>query len=211
MICNRADRVYIYIRLPENITELNNFICGPMNRKGFKLVCSECEDGFASAITSLGYQCSNCAGVWYGMPLLLFLEFVPITIFYLIILLFGISVTSAPMTSFVFYCQLGAHLFTVFTTLTAVIENEYGGGMFYFINSVTSISGIWNLDFFCYIIPPFCISPHLKLLHIFFLYYISTFYPLCLISIQLHSRNFKVLIWLWHRTKKVLLLDKQKN
>ena len=58
------------------------------------------------------------------------------------------------------------------------------------------------MDFFHYLIPPFCISPHLKLLHIFFLYYISAFYPLCLIGItwtciQLHSRNFKPLTRLW--------------
>ena len=40
------------------------------------------------------------------------ISFVPITFFYLTVLSFGISVTSAPMSSFVLYCQLAAHLFT---------------------------------------------------------------------------------------------------
>ena len=200
---NITDRVYL--NLPENLTELNEYICGPLNRKG--LVCSECIDGFAPAITSLGYQCSNCTDAWYGIPLFLFLEFVPITIFYFIIVAYGFSVTSPPMSSYVLFCQLAAHVFTVFTTLTTVIENEYGISMAYFIRLVTSLCGIWNLDFFRYLIPPFCISPHLKLLHIFFLYYISAFYPLCLIGItwaciELYSRNFRVLTWLCHQTKR---------
>ena len=200
---NVTDR--IFIDLPDNLTELNDYICRPLNRKG--LVCSECVDDFSPAITSFGYQCSNCTGAWYGIPLFLFLEFVPITIFYLIIIICGFSVTSAPMTSFVLYSQLAAHLFTAFTTLTTVIDNEYGNGTLYFIKLVTSFYGIWNLDFFRYLIPPFCISPQLKLIHVFFLYYISAFYPLCLIGItwtfiQLHSKNFKPLTRLWNGMKQ---------
>ena len=199
---NVTDRVYV--SLPDNITELNDYMCGVMNRKG--LVCSECMEGFSPAMTSIGFQCSNCSGVWYGVPLYLLLEFVPITIFYVFIVSSGISVTSAPMSSFVLYCQLAAHLFTSFTTLTAVIENEYGTAVLYFIEIITSLCAIWNLDFFRYVIPPFCISPHLKLLHIFVLYYISAFYPLCLIGItwiliELQSRSFKPLTWLWYRIK----------
>ena len=42
-----------------------------------ELICSECIDGFAPAITSLGYQCSSCTqSAWYGVPLFLVLEFV---------------------------------------------------------------------------------------------------------------------------------------
>ena len=35
----------MYIQLPNNISELNDFMCGPVNRKG--RVCSECIDGFS--------------------------------------------------------------------------------------------------------------------------------------------------------------------
>ena len=209
---NVSDRVFM--ALPGNLSELNDYVCGPLNRKG--LVCSECIDGFAPAITSLGYQCSNCTGAWYGVPLFLFLEFVPLTVFYFIIVAYGFSVTSAPMSSYVLYCQLAAHLFTVFTTLTAVTENDYGTVMSYFIRLITSLCGVWNLDFFRYLIPPFCISPHLKLLHIFALYYISAFYPLFLIGItwiciELHSRNFKVFTWLSHQTKRCCCFTRRKR
>ena len=56
-----------YITLPGNISELNEYMCGPMNRQG--LVCSECIEGFGPSVTSLGYSCSKCA--WYSVPLFL--------------------------------------------------------------------------------------------------------------------------------------------
>ena len=70
----------MYIQLPENISKLNDYMCGPMNRKD--RMCSECIDGFAPSVTSSGYECSNCTDNWYGIPLYLFLEIFPITIFY---------------------------------------------------------------------------------------------------------------------------------
>ena len=66
-----------------------------MNRKG--RVCSECMDGFGPAMASIGYQiqCSNCSGVWYGVLLYMFMEIVPVTVFYFpAILVFQINITS---------------------------------------------------------------------------------------------------------------------
>ena len=72
------------IDLPDNISQLNDYMCGPMNRKG--VLCSQCIDGYGPSVTSRKFQCSPCSGVWYGVPLYLFLELVPVTIFYTIIL-----------------------------------------------------------------------------------------------------------------------------
>ena len=55
--------------------------------------------------TSFGYRCVNCTGAWYGVPLFLALEFAPVTVLYLIILVFQVSVSSAPMQCFIFYAQ----------------------------------------------------------------------------------------------------------
>ena len=90
-------------KLPDNISELNDYMCGPMNRKG--LLCKDCIDGFAVSATSVGYKCSNCSDTWYGVPLYLVLELAPITAFYLFILVFQIHITSAPMISFVTYSR----------------------------------------------------------------------------------------------------------
>jgi hypothetical protein len=106
-----------YIRLPNNISDLNDYMCGPMNRQG--PMCSQCDDGFGLAVFSIGLACTKCTGVWHGIPLYLFIEFVPITIFYFIVILFHINLTSAPMVAFVFYSQI-----TVLTFSTLVISNR---------------------------------------------------------------------------------------
>ena len=52
-----------FINLPENISELNDYMCGPMNRKG--IVCSECIDGYGPSVTSPnGLRCSDCTNAW---------------------------------------------------------------------------------------------------------------------------------------------------
>ena len=65
-----ADR---YIRLPNNITEVNEYMCAPLNSKG--LACSECLNGFGYSIVSgaqivptLGMVCP-CTSSWSLFPL----------------------------------------------------------------------------------------------------------------------------------------------
>ena len=41
-----------------------------------------------------------------------------------------------------------------------------------------TLYGVFNLDFFHYVLPPFCISSKLRPTHVLFLGYISAFYPL---------------------------------
>ena len=66
---NDYDRstIFWYIQLPTVLTELNDYMCGPLNRKG--LVCSECADGFGPSVTSFGYsyKCINCTNAGYGV------------------------------------------------------------------------------------------------------------------------------------------------
>jgi hypothetical protein len=65
-----------------------------------------------------------------------------------------------------------------------------------------ALYGMWNLDFFKYILPPFCLNIHLKQTHIALFGYISVVYPLCLIIItsvcvELHGRNLALIVRLW--------------
>ena len=192
-----------YIKLPRNLSHLNDYMCGPLNRKG--IVCSECADGFSPSVTSFGYKCANCTDAWYGVPLFLVVKFVPITLFYLIILVFQISVTSAPMPCFVMYAQgiVVASYMCRFSedTLREIIYAE-NGNIRLDMKIIGTIYGFLNLDFFDLILPPFCVSEHAKSIHLAFSGYILVFYPIVLIfltwvCIELHGRNFRPLVWLW--------------
>ena len=82
------------ITLPDKTSELNDYMCGPMKRKG--RICSECIDGYGPSYTSFGLQCSSCTGVFYGILYLLLVEVLPQTVFFLIVLMLRIRMTSAP-------------------------------------------------------------------------------------------------------------------
>ena len=65
-----------------------------------------------------------------------------------------------------------------------------------------TLYGLWNLDFFRYSLPPFCVSHRMNHSLITALDCISIFYPLCLILltitfIKLHDHNFKAVVCLW--------------
>ena len=191
-----------YIELPvKNVSKLNDAMCGPMNRNG--TLCSECIEGFGPSVISFGLVCSNCTGAWYRVPLYLFLEFVPITVFCVIILVFRVNITSAPMVAFIFYSQIIVSSFLYYGS-----ELKFANHIaFYFILAHATLYGFWNLDFFRYILPSFCMSAKLKSIHIIMIDYVSAFYPLCLISItwiivKLHYYNFKPAVWLWSKLRK---------
>ena len=134
-----------YIELPEkNISELNTHMCGSMNRKG--RLCSECIEGFGASVISsnLDIVCSNCTGAWYGIPLYLFLEFVPITVFYVIILLFRVNVTSAPMVAYVFSSHT---IIASFLKYGTQLQFEHPTAHIT-IHIIVTFYGFWNLDFF---------------------------------------------------------------
>ena len=197
-----------YVQLPDNISTLNDYMCSRLNRKG--RVCSECMDGYGHSVTSIGFQyfeCTNCSDAWYGIPLYLLLEFIPITIFYLIILILQVNITSGPMTCYILYSQLivvtydsvyGADDSKVRDVL--ILAGKHSELWFSFVMTVYDV---WNLRFFRYLLPPFCISERLKQIHVFFLGCVSVFYPLCLIfltwvCVELHGRGFRPLVYLWH-------------
>ena len=166
--------------LPTSLAELSDYICRPANRKG--MLCSECIDGFGPSATSPRFKCSNCTNApAYSVVIYLLLELIPVTVFYFIILVFQINLTSAPMVCFIFYSQLAL-----------IVANFIIGDpdqMKYQMSTISTFHGVWNLDFIRYAIPPFCISQTLKILHIFYLQCLSTIFPFILICIT----------WILHR------------
>ena len=159
------------IRLPNNISKLNDYMCGPMNRTG--RLCSECIEGFGPSYTSMGYQCSNCTETWYSIPRLLLVEIGPLTIFYFFVLFFRIQMTSAPMTCFILYCHCVMYIITSSMGDVANFRNDGETSSVMFTIGIT-LFGVWNLDLLRYLIPPFCISDQLKEVHIHLLEY---FFP----------------------------------
>ena len=81
------------------------------------------------------------------------------------------------------------------------IENVVTGFPYVALKVLLILCGIWSLDFFCVVIPPFCVSSTIKNVHALALEYLIAFYPIFLISItyifiKLHDNNFRPIVWL---------------
>ena len=82
------------------------------------------------------------------------------------------------------------------------IENELTGFPYVALQVLLVLCSIWSLDFFRSVIPPFCVSSHIKTIHALALEYLVAFYPIFLIlisyvCIKLHDNNFRPVVWLW--------------
>ena len=194
------------IELPGNISALNHYMCAPLNRKGY--MCMDCIDGYGpTMIVSMctDNMCYQCSEGWDKFILFLSLELLPITVFYLLVLLFQIRMTSPPMTCFIMYSQL--IIFALNKSCHEQLLNklefyEEKGKIRPVSKILLTLYGVFNLDFVRYAIPPFCISSKLIPIHVAFMGYISAIYPFLLIiitwlCIKLHDRNFRAVVIIW--------------
>jgi len=94
-----------YLSLPVNVTELNDFMCGELfNRSG--TLCGECKDDHYPLVYSFDMQCIKCPrgrSNWWKFVLAAFL---PLTMFYLLILCCKLNVTSSHFYGIVWYSQM---------------------------------------------------------------------------------------------------------
>ena len=102
------------------------------------------------------------------------------------------------MNCFVFLCQ--------FTTCVSALTSPYvrvNSTAIRFLGlAVMTFYGIWNLDFFRYFIPPFCISSDMSTLHTLALEYVVAIYPLVLmvvvyLCIEMYDRGVRVVVCVW--------------
>ena len=194
-----ADHMF-YIELPVNVSLLNEFMCGSLNREG--TLCEKCKDGYGTALYSYTLECSKCWGHGYGWVFYFFLELFPITVMYSLVVIFHIRATSSPLSALVFMSQIIVYTIRLNVPLHMYIENKVTGIPYVALKVLLVLCGIWSLDFLRSVIPPFCVSSNIKTVDALALEYVVAFYPICLIlltyvCIKLHNSNFRPVVWLW--------------
>ena len=180
-----------FIEQPIAVTELDNFTCGWLKRTG--LLCSHCRNqSHGVAMLSYRYECVECLGSIYGWLLYFTLVLVPVTLFFLVIIVCNVRATAAHMNAFI--CIVQISLNGINSLISGVHTN--------FDKIVVTLFGIWNLDFFQYTFPPFCIDKNYSTLRVLSFGYINAFYPLALliityICIELYDKNCRLLRAVW--------------
>ena len=125
----------------------------------------------------------------------MFLATFPTTMLFLVVLIFQVRITSGPMNAYIFACQLMVSAIDFQSSICKSTSSFNHVAVLI----VGTTYGIWNLDFFRYLIPSFCASEQLSTLHVVTLDYVVAFYPLFLtiiayICIQLYARDCKVIV-----------------
>ena len=191
-----------YIRnLNSSVTqdEFNEMMCGPLNRQG--LFCSKCKPGYGIPVFSkVVDECVKCDSR-FAWPLYLALVLLPITKFYIVVIIFNFSATRPPITAYIFYCQFFSQIVSQYNThlIRHLFEVNTNRAFLYL---TWTVCDIWNLNILRYIIPAFCLSEEFSRLDALFLESLTAFYPLFLIFltivfIEMHASNFRVVVFLW--------------
>ena len=194
-----------YTTLPLNPSDLNQFMCSQWHREGY--LCSTCEKGYGLSLANFYMNCVKCT-LTEGVGWLLFfiLQVMPVTIIFIVIITFRISIARPPMNAFVVHSQVCLALIYLNAARfqTPYLSSSVSQTFVTTRNIFLPILGIWNLGFVSHIekLTSFCVTVHLNHQQFYFLTYTTNIHVLLLIVttfvfIELHARNCRVIVWLW--------------
>ena len=171
------------------------------NREG--QLCGRCREGFSPPVYSYDWRCVSCSRDDFLTNLVKYcvVAFLPLTIFFVIVVTLHISATSPSMNAFLLVCQVLTSPIQV-RLISSAIEDSDHFWAWWCVLIFESLYGFWNLDFFRTLYPRFCLHPNMSSLQVLALDYIIAAYPLLLTVItyslvELHRHNCRLVVCLW--------------
>ena len=157
-----------------SITDLENLICGS-SRKG--VLCSSCRENFTVHYNNDIYECKKAVDdCKWGWSFYILSEIIPVTILFIIILIFNIPLTNGAINGFIFFSQISDTMliqgsgFVKFPT-----HAEYAMTVYKFITRV------FNLNFFALNKLSFCLWKSATTLDLLAFKYLTILYSLLLV------------------------------
>ena len=196
----------LYHLLPRNVHELNDSMCNSTNRTG--TLCGRCLPDHYPLAYSYNVTCILCPHARWNWFRYIMAAYLPLTLFYGIILFFKVNITSSHLFAVIYYCQSVSPPLLVRIMLSVVVQ-QANPSFYTAFKLCASLYGIWNLDFFRPFYSDLCLG--IGILPTLALDYVIAVYPLLLISvsyilIDLHDRNFRVITLIWKPFQKLFSL-----
>ena len=200
---NTKSSSFGYSVVPSDVSELNEEMCGPLNRTG--LLCSECQDGLGPAIFSFTRECKECLEYPYGWILFFVRLIVPLTLFCILVIVFRVNISSPSLNGFVIIAQFISCVLSTNPFLVSGLTDSYS-----IVKCVADCYNLFNLDIFLFLIPSFCISEDLEMLHVLALEYTVALYPILFtiaayLVILLHYKGCKVVVFCWRPFRRCFI------
>ena len=196
----------MYFKIPSNMNQLNEVMCGERwNRTG--RLCGECKNKHYPLAYSYDMRCVNCRHADVNNWLkYISSAFLPLTIFFVFVLVSGISATSPQLEAFIHFAQIISTPANIRMILEALYSNNYPVS-YVVCQLIMTLYGIWNLDFFRTVLPHNCLK--LSTLQVLALDYVIAVYPLALIlltyiAVDLYDKRLFLLIWIFKPFKYCL-------
>ena len=200
-----------YYTLPSNITvgELPYYMCNRQNihtkikrRHQDGQLCGKCMEGFAPPVYAYNQRCVNCSHKEHSIQNTVkycIIAFLPLTVFFIVLVTLRISATSPSLNAFILACQVLASPLQVELIFVHLSNKKL---FLTLAELVLTMAGFWNLDFFRTLYPGFCLHPNMDILQILALDYIIAAHPLFLIAVtytlvELHDHNCRIVVLLW--------------
>ena len=206
------DRIYaLNLSGSNNISDEVKNLCENLHRNvNFSKhpYCDHCKKGYGPATYSFGIQCAKCS-VPKGILLYTLLQLLPITIFYVVVLVFRVDLTRPNMFHYVAFCNSITFMFRYSGGL--VMTYLYSGGAMLkdMMLIGLTLSGVWTLDFLRFIVPPFCVNsrvhdcvvPFFDFFPVVYLFIVTAIISLL---IKLYSYKIRVLLFIWRPFQRLL-------
>ena len=164
-----------------NTSSLDRFVCGS-NRTG--ILCGKCRGNQSVHYHSGTYDCKSNKLCKIGWLLYILSELLPLTIFFVFVIVFDISFTSGAVNGFIFFAQV----------MDSLHVTAYD--FFWFPPLVSSLTDvhqfiyrIFNLDFFCINGLSFCLWEHASTLDILTFKFVTVTYALLLVIATIKLLN----------------------
>ena len=184
---NVAELGDIYHPVPANRSLINQVMCGHFSRDG--RLCGACMENHSPLVYSYQLYCKQCSVTESKRNWAVFIvvAFVPLTFFYIFVILFKFNANSPTLHGFVLFAQLFA---SSIATRIFISGWKFGPVVTFLSKLLSTLYGLWNLDYFRILYPDICLR--ISTLQALMLDYAVAFYPLFLITItyaliKLHS------------------------
>ena len=103
---NQANPYDIYHRVPANRSQINEVMCSPYHRGG--RLCGACRDGYSPLVYSYQLDCKQCSDTEskYNWAVFIAVAFIPLTIFYIFVVIFKFDANSPHLHGLVLFTQI---------------------------------------------------------------------------------------------------------
>ena len=155
-------------------------LCGSRNRRG--TLCGECKENYTVYYHSSRYKCGECKHPELGLLFYALSELLPLTLLFVVIVVFGVSFTSGPANSFIFFAQV-----LDVSSLRNFKLSESGA---YLTDIYQVIFGALNLDFLKLDVFSFCLWKNATVLKIFVFKYVTTAYAIAMLLVFILTVRF---------------------